>query len=45
MDSTLNTNEKNFVDLTNTNASQPKFNWEDPLLLDNIISEAENFLN
>ncbi len=44
MDSTLNTNEKNFVDLKNTKASQPKFNWEDPLLLDTLISEEEKLI-
>ena len=44
MDSTLNTNEKNFVDLKNTNASPPKFNWEDPLLLDTLISEEEKLI-
>ncbi len=44
MDSTLNTNEKNVVDLKNTKASQPKFNWEDPLLLDTLISEEEKLI-
>ena len=44
MDSTLNTNEKNFVDLKNTKVSQPKFNWEDPLLLDTLISEEEKLI-
>jgi glutaryl-CoA dehydrogenase len=44
MDSTLNTNEKNFVDLKNTKASQPEFNWEDPLLLDTLISEEEKLI-
>ena len=44
MDTTLNTNEKNFVDLKNTKASQSKFNWEDPLLLDTLISEEEKLI-
>ena len=44
MDSTLNTSEKNFVDLKNTKAAQPKFNWEDPLLLDTLISEEEKLI-
>ena len=44
MDSTLNTNEKNVVDLKNTKASQPKFNWEDPLLFDTLISEEEKLI-
>ena len=44
MDTSLNTNDKNIVDLKNTKASKPKFNWEDPLLLDTLISEEEHLI-
>ena len=44
MDTSLNTNDKNIVDLKNTKVSQPKFNWEDPLLLDTLISEEEKLI-
>ena len=32
--------DKNVVDIKTTK-SKPKFNWEDPLLLDSLISEEE----
>ena len=44
MDTSLNTNDKNIVDLKNTKASKPKFNWEDPLLLDTLITEEEQLI-
>ena len=44
MDTSLNTNDKNIVDLKNTKASKPKFKWEDPLLLDTLISEEEHLI-
>ena len=44
MDTSLNTNDKNIFDLKNTKASKPKFNWEDPLLLDTLISEEEHLI-
>ena len=44
MDTSLNTNDKNIFDLKNTKASKPKFKWEDPLLLDTLISEEEHLI-
>ena len=44
MDTSLNTNDKNIVDLKNTKTAKPQFNWEDPLLLDTLISEEESLI-
>tara|TARA_B100000524_G_scaffold167446_1_gene85609 strand:- start:75 stop:1316 length:1242 start_codon:yes stop_codon:yes gene_type:complete len=44
MDTSLNTNDKNIVDLKNTKTTKPQFNWEDPLLLDTLISEEESLI-
>ena len=44
MDTSLNTNDKNIVDLINTKTAKPQFNWEDPLLLDTLISEEESLI-
>ena len=44
MDTSLNTNNKNIVDLKNTKTAKPQFNWEDPLLLDTLISEEETLI-
>ena len=44
MDTSLNTNDKNIFDLKNTKASKPNFKWEDPLLLDTLISEEEHLI-
>ena len=44
MDTSLNTNDKNIFDLKNTKVSKPKFKWEDPLLLDTLISEEEHLI-
>ena len=44
MDTSLNTTDKNIVDLKNTKTSKPQFNWEDPLLLDTLISEEESLI-
>ena len=44
MDTSLNTNDKNIFDLKNTKISKPKFKWEDPLLLDTLISEEEHLI-
>ena len=44
MDTSLNTNDKNIVDLKNTTTAKPQFNWEDPLLFDTLISEEESLI-
>ena len=37
MEKSLNTNNKNIVDLKTASATKAQFNWEDPLLLDTLI--------
>jgi glutaryl-CoA dehydrogenase len=44
MEKSLNTNNKNIVDLKTASATKAQFNWEDPLLLDTLISEEENLI-
>ncbi|MDG1467142.1 MAG: acyl-CoA dehydrogenase [Alphaproteobacteria bacterium] len=44
MEKSLNTNNKNIVDLKTASATKAQFNWEDPLLLDSLISEEENLI-
>ena len=44
MDNSLNTNDKNIIDLNNAKIAKPEFNWEDPLLLDTLISEEESLI-
>ena len=44
MDTSLNTTDKNIVDLKKTKTAKPQFNWEDPLLLDTLISEEESLI-
>ena len=44
MEKSLNTNNKNIVDLKTASATKAQFNWEDPLLLDTLISEEESLI-
>ena len=41
MDTTIDIDQKNVVDLKSKSKVKPNFNWEDPLLLDSLISEEE----
>ena len=44
MEKSLNTNNKNIVDLKTASVTKAQFNWEDPLLLDTLISEEESLI-
>ena len=37
MDTSIDIDQKNVVDLKTNSKVKPKFNWEDPLLLDSLI--------
>ena len=41
MDTSIDIDQKNVVDLKSKSKVKPNFNWEDPLLLDSLISEEE----
>ena len=41
MDTSIGIDQKNVVDLKLKSKVKPNFNWEDPLLLDSLISEEE----
>ena len=41
MDTSIDIDQKNVVDLKSNSKIKPNFNWEDPLLLDSLISEEE----
>ncbi len=41
MDTSIDIDQKNVVDLKSKSKIKPNFNWEDPLLLDSLISEEE----
>ena len=41
MDTSIDIDKKNVVDLKLKSKVKPNFNWEDPLLLDSLISEEE----
>ncbi len=41
MDTSIDIDQKNVVDLKSRSKVKPNFNWEDPLLLDSLISEEE----
>ena len=41
MDTSIDIDKKNVVDLKSKSKVKPNFNWEDPLLLDSLISEEE----
>ncbi len=41
MDTSIDIDQKNVVDLKLKSKVKPNFNWEDPLLLDSLISEEE----
>ena len=41
MDTSIDIDQKNIVDLKSKSKVKPNFNWEDPLLLDSLISEEE----
>ena len=41
MDTSIDIDQKNVVDLKSKSKVKPNFNWEDPLLLDTLISEEE----
>ena len=44
MEKSLKTNNKNIVDLKTVSTTKAQFNWEDPLLLDTLISEEESLI-
>ena len=44
MDTSIDINQKNVVDLKSKSKVKPNFNWEDPLLLDSLISEEETLI-
>ena len=39
-----NKEDKNVVDIKTTNASKAQFNWEDPLLLNSLLTEEETLI-
>ena len=41
MDTSIDIDQKNVVDLKSKSKVKPNFNWEDPLLLDSLVSEEE----
>ena len=44
MDTSIDIDQKNVVDLKSKSKVKPNFNWEDPLLLDSLISEEETLI-
>ena len=44
MEKSLNTSDEKIVDLKTASVKKAQFNWEDPLLLDTLISEEENLI-
>src|SRR6056300_1190976 len=44
MDTQAKNNDKKIVDLKSNKLVKPKFNWEDPLLLESLISEEEKLI-
>ena len=44
MEKSLNTSDEKIVDLKTATVKKAQFNWEDPLLLDSLISEEENLI-
>ena len=44
MEKSLNTRDENILDLKTATVKKAQFNWEDPLLLDTLISEEENLI-
>ena len=41
MDTQIQVDNKNIVNLKSSKSAKPKFNWEDPLLLESLFSEEE----
>jgi len=41
MDTQIQVDNKNIVNLKSSKSAKPKFNWEDPLLLETLFSEEE----
>src|SRR5210317_2673776 len=44
MDTQIQVDNKNIVNLKSSKSAKPKFNWEDPLLLESLISEEEKLI-
>ena len=44
MDTQIQVDNKNIVNLKSSKSAKPKFNWEDPLLLETLFSEEEKLI-
>ena len=44
MDTQIQIDNKNIVNLKSSKSAKPKFNWEDPLLLETLFSEEEKLI-
>ena len=44
MDTQVKNNSENIVDIKTSKLVKPQFNWEDPLLLESLISEEEKLI-
>ena len=44
MDTQIQVDNKNIVNLKSSKSAKPRFNWEDPLLLESLLSEEEKLI-